>query len=276
MSTEENKLPTIGAAMMIAQLPDYAEWLISGQRDLEIQNGLIPNVLDGDWGPSIKEAKSILDGYTGRMGIHGPFISLTLAPRDQWVREYVIKRLTQALNFAGELGATHMVIHSPFEYFGDAHTVYAHPDRLNEVIDLTKTVIDPILPVAEQNNCTMVIETIKDIHTGPLLALIRSFDSPFVRLSIDTGHAYIGHRQGGATPDTWVDAAGPLLQHLHIQDTDGLLDRHWAPGDGSINWYALFAALGKLEHQPRLILEMKDKAWIKRGFDWLVGEGLVK
>ena len=42
-------------------------------------------------------------------------------------------------------------------------------------------------------------------------------------------------------------------------DTDGYADRHWIPGAGNVNWNELFAAIGELSQQPRLLLELYSK-----------------
>jgi sugar phosphate isomerase/epimerase len=106
------------------------------------------------------------------------------------------------------------------------------------------------------------------------LSLIESFDDELVRLSLDTGHAYIMQRLGGPPPDQWIRDAGPLLTHIHIDDTDGLFDRHWAPGEGNINWYAVFEALEELNHSPRLLLEIQA-AKVRAAAGWLQLKGFV-
>ena len=76
----------------------------------------------------------------------------------------------------------------------------------------------------------------------------------------------------GAPPvDYYVDAAGDMLTHVHLQDTDGYADRHWAPGDGTMRWAAVFRALGRLSSNPRLILEVQDQTNIRRGAAHLDG-----
>jgi sugar phosphate isomerase/epimerase len=270
------RLPVLGAALPVALLPEYRDWLLEGQRDLEIQDAYRPEVLDGDWRPLVAQAKAALDGYTGRLGIHGPFDGLTIMSRDPAVRELATRRLRQGLELGAALGATHMVVHSPFIFFGDAFLPHAPAFDQATQFELVHAVLDPVLPLARESGCTLVIEGILDKNPAPLLALIRSFDDEHVRLSIDTGHAYITHLAGGPTPDGWAWAAGDLLGHLHLQDTDGRIDRHWAPGDGLLNWYALFEALGALAHRPRLIIEVKDKEQIRRGADWLVARGLAR
>lgn len=53
--------PILGAAMPIELLPTYRDWLMEqGGRDLEIQDGFRPEVLDGDWKPLVAKAKEAL------------------------------------------------------------------------------------------------------------------------------------------------------------------------------------------------------------------------
>ena len=272
----ERTLPILGAALPIAALPDYRAWLLEGGRDLEIQDPFNPDVLDGDWAPLVRQARELLDGHAGRIGVHGPFDGLTLLSRDAKVRALATSRLQQGLELAGELGATHMVVHSPFIFFGGPFLPHSGGFDQERQIELIHRVVEPVLPTARDAGCALVVEGIQDKHTAPWLALIRSFGSDYVRASVDVGHAYITHTLGGPPPDGWVREAGPLLEHLHLQDTDGQVDRHWAPGDGSVNWHALFEALASLPHRPRLILEVKQKHDVRRGAEWLIGRGLAR
>ena len=115
-----------------------------------------------------------------------------------------------------------------------------------------------------------------DTSILPLLTLVRSFDSPFVQLSLDTGHALIMHHCGGPTPDQWVYEAGATVGHLHLQDVDGQLDRHWPPGMGNVKWAALFEALSTLDHLPRLLLELKDAHKMPQAMHYLGKLGLAQ
>lgn len=269
-------LPVVGAAMPVSALPQHAQWLIEGQRDLEIQDPCHPDVLDGDWQQMVDEARAALDGYSGRLGIHGPFMSLTLMGRDPKIREAVYGRLMTGLEIAEALGATHMVVHSPFEFFGTPFLPHSPGHGQAEQIELVHATLDPVVKQAEQIDCTLVIENIHDQHPTPVQTLVRSFHSQHVQRSIDVGHAFITHLRGGPTPDQWVREDRELLGHLHLQDTDGQVDRHWRPGLGQMNWYALFEALATLEQQPRLILEIRDKSEILAGAAYLAELGLVQ
>ena len=272
-----NSLPIpIGAALHVRDLPTYRDWLLADQRDLEIQDFYNCNLLDEDWKPLIQQAKALLDGYTGRLGIHGPTDGLPLITLDKRVQKLVQERLEQGLDVCAELGGTHMVLHSPFDCFGHPQMQHSWSRGLQEELDSAHAVLDAIVPVAAQLKCQIVIEVCYDNSITPLLALVRSFNSPFVQLSIDTGHALIMHQYGGPMPDQWVSEGGATLAHLHLQDVDGHLDRHWPPGMGNVNWQALFAALEKLDHRPRLVLELNDAGKIPQAMNYLSGLGLAK
>jgi sugar phosphate isomerase/epimerase len=267
--------PTVGAATTTERLDELAGWLIEGRRDLEIQDASQPAVLDGDWRARVRRVRDTLGNYGGRLGIHGPFDGMALLSRDPAVREVVHRRLGQGLEFAATLGATHMVVHSPFQFFGHPFTP-SHPASLRAaLIDLAHAALAPIAQLAEQSGVALALENIFDTNPVLLLDLARSFDSAYVRLCVDVGHAFITHRSGGAAPDQWVRDAGNLLMHLHIHDNDGLADRHWAPGDGNLNWYALFEALSALGHSPRLVIEAPASRLVLRGADYFTGRGLA-
>lgn len=272
----ETSLPVLGAAMPIASLAEHRDWLIADQRDVEIQDACLEGTLDQDWTALTRRAREALDGHTGRRGLHAPFDGIALMSKDKKARALAVERLSQALRFGAEFGATHMVVHSPFMFFGSPFLPHSLGFDQSAQIELIHATIDPVLAVAREVGCTLVFEGIYDKHPGPLLALVRSFESELVRMSLDVGHAMITNRVGGPPVDQWVREAGPLLGHLHIQDSDGNIDRHWAPGKGQMNWYPLFEALGQLSHRPRLILEVKQKDQIRSGAAWLAEQGFVR
>lgn len=269
-------LPLLGAAMPIAELPKHLDWILTEQRDLELWDPSYGHVLDGDWQSLAEQARTLLDGYTGRLGIHGPWNGLPLTCPDPRVQLLVAERLKEGLAFAETIDATHMVIHSPFDFFGGPQIAHSPSAGLDEEIELAQTTLAEIVPLAEQIGCTLVIEVCYDKHTRPLIELVRSFHSDSVRLSIDVGHALVMQQSGGPPADQWVREAGLLLAHLHLQDNDGLLDRHWAPGEGNLNWYALFEALAELDHQPRLLLELAQTDKIPQGAAYLRERGLAR
>lgn len=264
----------IGAALGVSDLHTYADWLKDDQRDLELQTFHEVDVLTGDWQPLVDEVKAQLDGFQGRLGIHGPFWGFGIASKDPDIRAVVAKRMDQGLDVCAALGATQMVIHSPYTTW-DYNNLDQYKTGRAEVIQRTHGTLRQAVKRAEEQGVTLVIENIEDIDPTDRLILARSFDSDAVRLSIDTGHAHYAHGTNGAPPvDFYVTAAGNMLDHVHLQDAEGYADRHWAIGQGSIRWHAVFRALENLDSNPRLILELRDKSGIPASMAFLDAAGL--
>lgn len=273
------ELPIIGVALLVEDLERHHNWLIEGRRDLELQDFCSPELLEDDaWHGLAGEARRWLDGYDGRLGIHGPFYDLPIASSDPAVRRIVDRRLDQALDICEALGATNVVIHSPFTTW--AYNNFEHfPGSRERLIERCHKTLGGAVKRAEAMGVTFVIETIEDKDPRAWAELARSFNSPAVGLSIDTGHTYYAHCSTGGPPiDYFIAAAGKDLQHMHVQDADGYADRHWRPGKGTINWVAVFEALQLSGAKPRLIVELDDpnRHEVRRGAEWLIERGLAK
>jgi len=255
----------IGAALNVADLPRYRDWLIADQRDLEIQDFHSTEILLGDWEGLTATAKTHLDGFEGRLGIHGPFVNVPMNCNDPELMPIVTNRYLTGLKAAIAVGASQMVVHSPFSIWD--HKNYGNrpgwgnkTSHKDSIIAACHEVMAPVVKQAEDYGVTLVIENCDDIDPLDRLDLAKSFDSNAVKLSIDTGHAHNAyHGQGSVPVDYFVVAAGEWLSHVHIQDTDGYADRHWAPGRGTINWPSVFGALAESPANPHLVLELKNR-----------------
>ncbi|MBF9059868.1 TIM barrel protein [Rhodobacterales bacterium HKCCSP123] len=271
----------IGAALMVADIPAHRDWLVEGDRDLEVQDFFRPEVLLGDWRGLVALAKRHLDGFGGRLGIHGPFYDLAIDTADAEIAPIVARRYVTAVEAAASLGATQMVIHSPFTTwdwfnFGDHPRAGNTPSALEAKTARVHALLRDAVALAETHGVTLVIENIEDIAPGYRRDLAQSFASDAVRLSIDTGHAHYAHCATGAPPvDYFVTDAGALLAHVHLQDADGFADRHWPPGRGTVNWHAVFRAIAALPQRPHLVLELRNAADIPAAMAYLEREGLA-
>jgi sugar phosphate isomerase/epimerase len=275
MPVETTTLPVVGVAMPSFRVAEYCGWIVESQRDLEIQDAAFVEMLDTDWHGGVRELRAMLHGYTGRLGIHGPFIGMTLANFDPKIRAVVIDRLKQALDYCAELGGSHIVLHSPLEFLGTPF----HPFEERSLIDFRQIIhatLDPVVEYATERQITIVIETIFDRDPALLARLVREFDSEHVRMSVDTGHAYINYKLGAPPVDYFIREAGTLLGHVHLQDTDGYADRHWLPGEGEMKWRAVFDAIQQTGANPRLIIEIADHSRIVEAATWFADHGLAR
>lgn len=84
------------------------------------------------------------------------------------------------------------------------------------------------------------------------LALAQRMASvPNFALALDYAHASLSVTDGAI----WLRAMGPYVRHVHLNDNDLYADRHWAVGEGSID-YPRFAALAQ-QHIPGVPMLME-------------------
>lgn len=273
-----SELPLVGLAAQISDLHANPALLRDEPRDIELHDFFMADVLAGDWRPLAEQARNLLRGHAGRLGIHGPFWGLSIASPDPDMRALNARKFMQGLEVCDHLGATQMVIHSPYSTW-DFNNLDNFPDRsaYERMLEYCHLTMDPVVKRAEEIGVTMVVENIQDKDPDIRRILADSFESPAMAVSIDTGHAHYAHGSTGAPPvDYYVRRAGNRLEHVHLQDADGYADRHWAIGEGTICWPAVFRALGEVTSKPRLILELRDKAGILPSVGYLNRLGLAR
>ena len=269
-------LPVVGAAMALDQFEELRDVMFEKDRDLELQDFHRPDVLDGDITPLIDRARALLAGYQGRHGIHGPFWDLPLATWDPQIRALVQARLLKGLEVCEALGSTHMVIHSPYTAW-DHNNILHYPGAREGIFERFQQVMTPVVKRAEEVGTTLVLENIEDVDPYFRVELAASLNSTALQASIDTGHAQLAHGSWGGPPvDYFVKAAGNALQHLHLQDADGHADRHWALGEGTVHWEAVFRAIAQLPQKPRLIIEVYGPNTIQKSMAYLSEAGLAQ
>ncbi len=251
-------LPRLGVALTLQRFDMLRDWVLDSDRAIEMQDFVHPSVIGGDCSDLIGQWRERLADHRGLRGIHGPFFSLDIAAPDPAIRAVVQERLIAGLDVAGALGATHMVVHSPFNFW---HTLnYANIPYLRDALfSAAAECLAPVLARAAEHGCTVMLENIDDTDPRDRTELVAMIDHPNLMVSLDTGHAELAHGRYGAPPVVdFIVASAERLGHVHLQDADGYADRHWHPGDGAIPWRPVFSALAACARNPRLILEVNN------------------
>lgn len=265
----------IGACLRSSDIAGFRDWLFDDGRDIELTDFMSAASLGPERAARIAAARAALAGHPGRIGIHGPYEGLDIDNKDEEVRAIVSARLVAAVEAAAAIGATQMVVHSPYRAWYQNNRL-ASPGYVEAKRDRIRATLEPVLARAGETGVLVVIENIEDVDPATRRELVESLGSPAVALSVDTGHAQLARRMSGAPPvDYFIRDAGARLAHVHLQDVDGHADRHWAPGEGEVEWHAVFRALADAPGAPHLLLELRDKAAIPRGFAWLRDLGLA-
>lgn len=266
----------IGACLTASKIADHRDWLFDAERDIELQDFMTHHALTEDFDARIGAAQSALTGFQGRIGIHGPYEGLDIDNKDAELRPLITARFLKALEAADRVGARQMVLHSPYTLWYQ-NNIHSWKDYGESKLARIHETLAPVVKQAEALGITLVIENIQDVDPATRRLMVDSFNSDAVALSIDTGHAHLARKMSGAPPvDFFICDAGDQLQHVHLQDLDGHADRHWAPGEGEIEWQAVFKALADCKSAPHLVLELRNKADIPKGFEYLKTLGLVE
>jgi sugar phosphate isomerase/epimerase len=86
-----------------------------------------------------------------------------------------------------------------------------------------------------------------------LKVVFDAFDTPYLGLALDVGHCNL--LPGGVEP--FIDAFGSRLNGLHLHDNDGVYDRHWPMGKGTVDWARLFARLKEIGYPGNGTIELR-------------------
>ncbi len=193
------------------------------------------------------------------------------APTEDW-RQEKVKVLADHLLFAGEIGASGVIIHpipNPI-FLPEGADIKA---LLVPMEDAVKRSLDELIPVAAEAGVRMLLENLPyalgkadswvmeqapelnaiegdDPIVYPLIAMhqLRPFVDAYppeqVGLVVDTGHAWTS----GIDPVSEIKAAGDRLWGTHLQDVDAdrPRDNHWVPTQGGLDWQAIRSALQRV------------------------------
>lgn len=132
---------------------------------------------------------------------------------------------------------------------------------LDQGLDSLRRVVER----AEDRGVTVALENTRS--TAPLDWLFMNIDSPALTLCYDSSHDQLYGEAMGALLNRW----GDRLAVVHLSDTDGRLDRHWLPGEGVIDFGALFATPALAAFRGACLLEVVPRERDATALEFLVG-----
>jgi protein FrlC len=221
-----------------------------------------PHVADPPLGRAVSEFRARLQARGIRATtVHAPFMQGrgVLAVVDEAVRQKNVAVLGGYVRFAGEIGATDVIVHpvcSPRFMSNPGDSQIACRAR-----SAIRPSLDELVPVAQEAGVRILLEnlpipSVPDTEDFPfrtmaeLREVVDEYPGDRVGLVIDTGHAWLFKKD----PAKEILAAGPRLHGTHLQDLDDvkMQDSHWVPTHGGLNWDAIRAALAQIQYQgPR-------------------------
>ena len=188
---------------------------------------------------------------------HAPFPPYVAGRRD--VLDYMISIYKNIIEYCEIVGCPYLVIHGVKHFTSDIED-YALSQELDAYLyeSLIDTLRDKKIVVCLENIPTPINgKNMESICCNPILAaeqidrLNEKTGREAFGFCIDTGHMLLV----GKRFETFVPIIGNRLKVLHINDNDGILDRHLAPFAGLVNWRDFITSMRKVGYKGDLSFE---------------------
>lgn len=169
---------------------------------------------------------------------------ITMANRDERVRQRAIARLQGFIHLGAEFGSVVIV--------GLIKGLVKESESRSEYERHLTEAMDACLPVARGSGVTLVLEAMNRYESDILNTMeecvryIEQFDSEHLKLHIDTYHMNIEEDQIGRN----IVAAGRHIGHVHIADSN-----RGYPGQGHYDFAETIAALKTVGYRGALAVE---------------------
>ena len=175
-------------------------------------------------------------------------------------RRQMIARQKLNLLLVAEFGVDTCTFHVGSNYYQE-HTVDEHREALFRSLD-------ELLPVARKLGIVICLENgLTPLNSAEaLVSYMRKYDSPYLGVCFDTGHANVKEQCGlhpdNPVPQVWekydmpvkheknmAETLQPYIVNCHIHDNFGVRDDHDLPGRGNIDWSRIVKVISEA---PRL------------------------
>ena len=182
--------------------------------------------------------------------VHAPFSGVDLSSLDELARREAVQSVVRALEVGEMINCELVVIHAGMST-GDADEVQLRRRQsLRSINELCKLSSQRGLELAVEylpTNVPRIGNTSDDI-----IDLFRVVDgAPGVCL--DVNHTNLGEPMGEA-----IRALGERIITVHISDNDGINERHFMPGQGTIDWDEFMALLDEIGYEGPLMYEASN------------------
>lgn len=224
-------------------LPEVVERRISPEITLKAE------ALDRFERKVFKEVSRILKREELIPTIHLPFMDLSLAALDPWIRKVSLKRLFQGMEIASFFEPELCIFHSGY-----------HPDYHREPREEWRRVfmeesLPLILDKAQEFSLKLSLENVFE-PDPEFMKPVYDFFKGRLSWCFDPAHARVFSEKEEME---WLYALYPFLSEIHCHDNLGKWDDHLALGKGVIKFKEIFQFLKEKRLKPSLTIEAKKK-----------------
>ena len=175
---------------------------------------------------------------------------LGLAPPD-----VAFASLEKSVARAALMGAVHLTWHMGLY---DAEAVDGREKALTQAVETVRKIV----PALQDTGVVLCLEDNTLCHDANALAteprdfdvLFNEVDSPFVGMTLDTGHAHVT-----GNTRAYLELFGKRIHYFHLDDNDGFNDQHLPPASGSIDWELLFRQMAYYGVEGSFSIEFNER-----------------
>lgn len=218
--------------------------------------GLVGIRSEQDWQQRLAMHQALREQFDGPLALHGPFIGMNFAHADHLMRDVVQQRLDMTFAAARLLRASRIILHSGYSLDVEAFNI--HESWINGTIAFLQKEIGRWA----EAGIGIALENDLDAEADTLVRIADAIDSPWLGLCLDIGHHHIF---GKTDISSWVSQMRHRLVHIHLHNNDGIHDRHWPMGRGTIDFAPFFEAIKTHAPKVTLSIEVEDTIETKLG-----------
>jgi sugar phosphate isomerase/epimerase len=227
-----------------------------------------PEVLDLN---RIKEWQELLQSYQLYPSLHACYIDLNLASLSENIRKASVKRVTQCIQLASNLGASYVTIH-PGKFSRD-HPPFLFPKAQERAADSIRELIS----ICDEQNVLLALENTQNgsdwgllINPKTIKTCLERLESQMAKVVVDFGHVHTH----GLDPLDFLYSLKPFICAVHIHNNDGRTDLHQPLGEGSLDYPSVLKKLAAIPVHFPILIEMHNLEDLLTSRDYLRKSGI--
>ena len=227
---------------------DGIEW--AAQNDvhiIDVQTDIHPNALESFDAKRIKNVRSAKEKYGLKLGLH-TLSGVNVAEISAFCRDAVDAYMKAYIDLAPQIGAEWIVVHGGY-HFTACRTIrmQASIERLKRISAYAEK--KGVMLLLENLNWEPVLAEVNYMPVTPAetMYFFQQVQSPALRWSFTANHA---HFLPGVGISNFIDAVDFSLCHeVRLADNNGSYEIHQRPGEGTIDFGAMFKKIEGLGYQ---------------------------
>ena len=227
---------------------DGIEW--AAQNDvhiIDVQTDIHPNALESFDAKRIKNERSAKEEYGLKLGLH-TLSGVNVAEISPFCRDAVDAYMKAYIDLAPQIGAEWIVVHGGY-HFTACRTIrmQASIERLKRISAYAEK--KGVMLLLENLNWEPVLAEVNYMPVTPAetMYFFQQVQSPALRWSFTANHA---HFLPGVGISNFIDAVDFSLCHeVRLADNNGSYEIHQRPGEGTIDFGAMFKKIEGLGYQ---------------------------